>query len=86
MANICGRDLESSTGQNLAGIRRETGINPWSASSMMVKSFYNDSQCEERDLWRINLLRKYLDTRLEMEKNLEDTKEITKLIDSLCSS
>ena len=86
VANISGKGIESTTGQNLAGIYRETGLNPWCASPSMVKSYYNSVTCNEEDLWRIELLRKYLSTRLEMENNLEETKEITALIDSLCSS
>ena len=87
VANLVGRNITSKTGQNLNGIQRETGLNPWVASPSTIKAFYHDNvTCAEADLWRIKLLDKYLQTRDHMEHNLEDTTELVKLINSLCST
>ena len=37
-----------------------------------------------QDTWRLGLLEKYLATRRKLDRDLEDTKDITSLIDSLC--
>ena len=44
------------------------------------------SAVPNQDLWRLPLLCQYLFQRRQMEISLEDTKEISNLIDSLCSS
>ena len=88
IAQLAAQDKSSTTGLNLAKIREETKLNPWSASSLHVKQVLLDSEPKvpEQDLWRLPYLAKLLDERHSMELELIDTKEIDKLIDSLCSS
>ena len=87
IANIVGRDLESTTGKNLRGIGMETGLNLWLASSFQVKSTLNSLvKCEETDRWKLSLLENYLLRRQERDEMLKCTKDITELIDSLCST
>ena len=38
----------------------------------------------EQDTWRLGLLETYLSKRRTLETNLEDTEQITGMIDSLC--
>ena len=84
VANIVAHDLGSTTGRNLSFVRRETGLNPWVAAPASVRVQVPKAEIPAQDLWRVDLLRKYLVKRQEMESALEDTKEITSLIDSLC--
>ena len=84
VANIVAHDLGSTTGRNLSFVRRETGLNPWVAAPASVREQVPKAEIPAQDLWRVDLLRKYLVKRREMESALEDTKEITGLINSLC--
>ena len=87
IANIVGRDMGSTTGKNLRGIGKETGLNPWLASSFQVKSALNSLvTCKENDQWKLSLLENYLLRRQEMEEMLKCTEDITELINSLCST
>ena len=87
VANLVGRDLNSTTGRNLTGIRAETSLNPWSDASSQVKStLKNQVKHDEKDNWRLFLLEKYLLERQEKIENLETTDEISQLIDSLCTT
>ena len=88
VANIAGRDRSSTTGINLTHIHAETGLNPWNAKSnaIMQELREREETIPSRDMWRIPLLQKLLLQRHEQEVNCDDTKEITKLIDSLCIS
>ena len=53
---------------------------------MKVKEKLIRAPVPEAESWRVPLLTKYLEQRSIMEANMEDTVEITTLIDSLCSS
>ena len=88
VANLAARDLGSTTGINLAKIEKETGLNPWIASSNEVKIALEQSEVTvpKEDTWRLPLLEKLLLQRNEMEVQVEDTTSLQQLIDSLCSS
>ena len=86
LANVVSRDIRSVTGRNLDLIERETGLDPWRSNSTTVREKVPKIDTPEADEWRIPLLCQYLFQRMEMESNLEDNKEVTSLIDSLCSS
>jgi hypothetical protein len=84
VANLAGRDMSSTTGRNLHLIRQETKLNPWVASPTCVKLNLSHSTVPAGDEWRLPVLQSYLQKRYQMELQLVDTKEINKLIDSLC--
>ena len=86
LANVVSRDIRSVTGKNLAHIETVTGLDPWRTNSTKVSESVPDAEVPEADMWRLPLLCQYLFQRMEMETNLEDTKNISSLIDSLCSS
>ena len=88
VASISAQDKSSNTGGNLARIAEETGLNPWTAAPSEVKEVLKkkEDNVPERDSWRLPYLSKLLQQRYEMEMNGVDTKFITQLIDSLCSS
>ena len=86
LANIVGRDLGSVTGKNLYNIEREFGLDPWRCYPGEIKRAYCYYMVPEMDMWRLPLLVKLLDQKLEMETCEENTKTIRELIDSLCTS
>ena len=88
IAQLAAQDKSSTTGSNLAKIREETKLNPWNVSSLQVKQVLleGEPKVPEQDLWRLAYLSKLLEERHSMELQLCDTKEIDKLINSLCSS
>ena len=86
LVNIVARDIRSTTGRNLSLIQTETGLDPWKTSAHQVNEALVRESVPDEDNWRLPLLCQFLTRREEMETNLEDTKNITELIDSLCSS
>ena len=88
VANLVGHDVQSTTGNNLARMKQETGLNPWTATPSMVKTalINNEVSVPEEENWRLPLLEKLLLQRHEMEYQLQDVKEIQSMIDSLCST
>ena len=92
MANLVARNIQSTTGRNLAAIGRASGLSPWKSSNCKLKT-----QClkeaikkletvepEPSDLWRIPFLDRLLGHRQELGYCGEDTDDISSLINSLC--
>ena len=86
LANIVGRDMGSVTGKNLHNIESEFALDPWQCSPGEIKQNYNYYEVPEMDKWRLPMLVKLLDQRLEMQICEDNTKTISELIDSLCST
>ena len=84
LANIVARDIRSTTGKNLHLIEEESGLDPWTSSEQSIRESLARQPVPPEDEWRLPLLCKYLMTRREMEALLENTDNITDLIDSLC--
>ena len=76
--------MSSVTGGNLSLLRELTGLNPWTATPAQVKERLWPAATPPQDTWRLGLLEMYLATRRKLDRDLEDTKDITSLIDSLC--
>ena len=90
VASLASVDIRSTSGSNLAGIRRLCKIDKLSSpSSSAVKSLLLQELkvgTPPSDCWRIPCLVKYLDERYQLQARLADTSEIDSLINSLCSS
>ena len=82
------RDVRSTTGANLHFLGEMTGLDPWQCSPKDVKAVLADKLAElpDQDKWRVAYLGRLLEERGEMFHNMFDTKEITELIDSLCTN
>ena len=80
--------MGSTTGSNIARLQQETGLNIWSTTPAKVREalVVAEPTVAEADQWRVALLEKLLVQRRNMEVITEDTKAISELIDSLCSS
>ena len=84
VASVVSRDVRSTTGRNLWLIEEETHLNPFTARPAEVRDRLKLAAVPEQDSWRLGLLETYLSERRTLETNLEDTEQITGLIDSLC--
>ena len=78
VANLVGRDVQSTTGKHIARLPEETGLNPWVATPFMIKKLLmeNEATVPVEDKWRLPLLEKLILQRYAMENQLEDTKDI----------
>ena len=63
-------------------------MDPWTCSPKQVKAVLAERLCPiaEQDKWRISYLGKLLEQRGEKFYAMEDTEEVTELIDSLCTN
>ena len=84
VASVVSRDVRSTTGRNLWLIEEEPHLNPFTARPAEVRDRLKLAAVPEQDIWRLGLLETYLSERRTLETNLEDTEQITGLIDSLC--
>ena len=90
LANMMGRDMQSCTGHNLAYLREETGLDPWSCNSRQVRlALVKEDKLAvvpRQDQWRLPYLAKLLVERGERYYQCEDTDWLTELIDALCAN
>ena len=88
VANYLVLDRGSTTGVNVYKLERETGLNVRTVSPTRVKEVLLEGQqtTPPIDSWRKPLLERLLTERRQMEVNVEDTKDISNVINSLCSS
>ena len=86
LAKIVYSDVRSTTSKNMLFIKRETGLDPFYVSMQDISNSVKPAEVPKNDEWRIEYLKKLLQERRELEVVLEDTKIISLLIDSLCSS
>ena len=86
LASVVGRDMESVTGKNLLMLEREFGLDPWIQTATTFKSKNIGYTIPSEDKWRLSLLQRLLNQRREMVACDEGVKDITELIESLCST
>ena len=86
LSKIVCKDVRSTTKRNLSFIEHETSLDPCTASPQEVKSSVIPNEVPRNQHWRLNLLQNLLDERREKNSLMEDTKIISHMIDSLCSS
>ena len=88
VANLAAKDMGSTTGINLSKLAKETDLNPWKTSSYEVRTALeqSDVMVPEMDRWRLPFLEKLLLQRHNMQAQIQNTKKLQDIIDSLCSS
>ena len=86
IANMVGRSARSTTGRNLLGIERETGLDPWRDQAWVIREGVKRSEVPPLEGWRLQYLSKLLKARRALEVQCEDVDQITLIINSLCSS
>ena len=86
LASLVSKDIQSNTGKNLAVIQRTCGVNPRSVSPTVIRKNPVKTEVPVLDQWRIPVLDNWLKLRREMTVNLQNTENISLLIDALCST
>ena len=86
LKEIVARDAQSGTGRNILNIKAEYDLDPWPWSVQRFKQKDVRKPVPVADEWRIGLLKQLLVQRQEMVTFGDGPQEISKLIDSLCSS
>ena len=86
LSHIVARDVRTTTGNSLQLLREMTGLDPWSCLGHQVKKVLGEKVTEvpQQDSWRLLYLQKLLEQRGEMYYRMEDTTQLTELIDSIC--
>ena len=87
VAKIVGANATTNTGSNLLNLFLETRLCTRLSPLYKFKGILSKpTQVPPTDIWRINLLSKYLQIRKELLLYCEDTKYIDGLIETLCST
>ena len=88
MANTEARDIRSITERNLEGIRKLCDVDLTGHSRTAVRQLILGAKAAvpDRDCWRIECLRGFLNMWYQMNARLDDTSQIDSMIDSLCST
>ena len=85
---MAARDIRTNLGSNVALIREETKLDPWSTDKKTLKAVLMNLEMvepEDEDIWRYQYLAKLLNERLFHQycSNLEDETRVNLLINSL---
>jgi hypothetical protein len=80
--HLIGRDIRTTTGNNLHLIRDLSRLEPWACTSRDVKKVLREA---ERGA-RAGHVDKLLEQRGELHHRMMDTSELTELIDSICEN
>ena len=87
VASLASVDIRSATGSNLFGIRKEFKVEPRDSYGELRSGILEAvSVVPAQDTWRIRCLTNYLEQKYQQEARLEDTSDVTDLIDSICAS
>ena len=86
LARISAVYLRTTTGKNLHNLMMETGLDLNCDSTAAIKAALDINEVPEVDKWRLPLLSRLVDDRMELETMGEDTTNVEELITSLCSS
>ena len=80
--------VQTTTGQNLDLIRRESGMNPMTCSALKIRNILGGqlSAVPDNDQWRLRYLCRLLEARGQAHYEGGETEELTSLIDSLCTT
>ena len=86
LAHIVARDVRTTTGMNLHHVQEMTGLDPWNCMGGQVRKVLDEKLVElpVQDEWRLPYLGRLLEQRGQKYYLVEDTDELTELIDSLC--
>ena len=86
LANVVARDPSSNTADNISYIKNLTNLSPWDYTSARIKSALPALKVPDKEKWRLGLLQSLFKLRNEKHSDISDTKRVTSMIDSLCST
>ena len=85
LSYIAANDVRSTTGKNCYNMTQEFNLDPWTASTSLLRSRYNQHEVPDADTWRLPLLTTLLQQRYEMNACGEATGTVDGLIDTTLS-
>ena len=80
------RDPSSNTADNISYIKNLTNLSPWDYTLARIKRAFLALQVPDKEKWRLGLLQSLFKLRNEKHSDISDTKRVTSMIDSLCST
>ena len=87
LVNMIADDPRSTTCQNLRYLRRMTNLdNAEQFGSWRVRKELPQKSVPESERWRLGLLAKLMTMKQNMYMEVQDSKRITAMLDSLCST
>ena len=87
LARMVASDPRSTTCKNLRYLRERTGLDhPEVFSSWKIKAAMPVQNVPDHEKWRLGLLSKLLEMRQTKFLKVQDSKQITAMTDSLCST
>ena len=86
LANIVSRDPHSVTAKNIKHIKELTDLSVWDFASWRIKEALPVKTVPECEKWRLGLLGKLMDLRRCKNVCVEDSKQITAMLESLCDT
>ena len=73
LANIVSRDCQSVTNKNIELVKNAAGCSPWDFSTWRIKAGLKVLPIPEIYEWRMSLLSKVLEYRMQEEKLMNNT-------------
>ena len=86
LARILARDARTTLFKNIQHIKELSGLSPWDFSNWRILVKIENATVPPNNEWRMSMLMKLLNTRLQKSSKLEETKNLTLMIDSLCNT
>ena len=86
LARIVSRDPRSTLYRNIQHIEQISGLSPWDFSNWRILKKIENAVVPENNEWRMSFLKKLLSIRLQKASLLEDTSQLTEMINSLCNT
>ena len=84
LVRIVSREARSNVYKNVKLIEEISGFSPWDHDKAKIQENIPKATVPVNNEWRLPMLKRMLETRMEKEKLMEDTKILSKMIDSLC--
>ena len=85
LARILSRDARTTLFRNIQYIEEVSGLSPWDYSNWRILEKVENAVVPPNNQWRMSMLMKLLTLRLQKSSLLEDTKNLSLMIDSLCN-
>ena len=86
LARNISRDAKCTVFKNIQLIEQISGPNPWDYASWRILENIENVAAPPNNNWRMKMLLKLLETRGQKSAQLEETKRLTLMINSLCNT
>ena len=86
LVRIVSRDAKSTVYKNVKFIENICGLSPWDHPKLKILESFPKARVPDNNEWRLPMLKRMLEIRLEKDSSMENTDDLSKMIDSLCNS